>query len=444
MRAGVSEYYGVTLKSTEDLKTAACCTKAAPPKQVRAILARVPAEITSRYYGCGSPFPAAGLLRGRRVVDLGCGTGRDVYVASALVGERGAVIGVDMTEAQLEVGRRHAPGWAHELGFARPNVSFVIGRIEDLPQTKEEEEFEGSDANAPPPPSSVPANWADVIISNCVINLSPDKPAVLRGAFATLAPGGEMHFSDVYCSRRLSRAAREHPVAVGECLGGALYSDDFLSLCRDAGFARPRVAAAREFEVFDAELKEVLGADARFFSVTFRVFKLKGEEGGACWAKEEQKKGGGGCCGGGGSKATAAAAASNDDTAVVPDDAARGFAVGGCQDFGQTATYLGTVEEHPESFELDLTASFEKGKPKRVCAATAAALARTWLAPHFSVTAPGAHRGAFCPSPCGSAGCGSSAATMQRLAEQEDAKAAAAAEGAGAAAKGACGGGKCC
>jgi SAM-dependent methyltransferase len=438
VRASVSQYYGATLTNTSDLKTAACCTKTPPPLRVREILARVPSEIKDRYYGCGSPWPAG--LDGRRVLDLGCGTGRDVYVASALVGEKGQVIGVDMTEAQLEVGVRHREAWARELGFQKSNVRFVKGRIEELPSAPAAEVADadvapksgkcgaggcGSGGCGAPPAAAadaptttaenaaddekkgVPASWADVIISNCVVNLSPDKPAVLKGAFATLAPGGEMHFSDVYCSRRLSRAARSHPVAVGECLGGALFTDDFLSLCRAAGFARPRIAAAREFEVHDAELREVLGEGARFFSVTFRVFKLSGGAEGA-WARGE---------GGGGEDAEA----DDADTRAVPDDVARGFAVGGCEDFGQTATYLGTVADHPERFELDLTSAFEKGKPEPVCAATAAALARTWLAPHFEVTAPSAHRGAFVG--CGAAGCGGSgAASVQRLADEEEAR----------------------
>jgi len=431
VRASVSQYYGATLQSTSDLKTAACCTKTPPPARVRAVLARVPEEIRSRYYGCGSPWPAG--LSGRRVLDLGCGTGRDCFVAAALVGETGAVIGVDMTEAQLEVGRRHAQGWARELGYSgKGNVRFARGRIEDLPHRRGKQGEGGGAGGAPAAAGGgaaaaaaapeegqaqdveddaaaqeeegVPASWADVIISNCVVNLSPDKPAVLRGAHATLAPGGEMHFADVYCSRRLGRAARSDPVAVGECLGGALFTDDFLSLCRDAGFARPRVAAAREFAVHDAELRAVLGAGARFFSVTFRVFKLSAEP--AAWAAA--RRGGAG-----------AEAGEGDDTAAVPDAAARGFAVGGCQDFGQTATYLGTVDDHPGRFELDMTAAFEKGQPVSVCAATAAALGRSWLAPHFDVSPPSAHRGAFLPSPCGAAGCGSGAAAVQRLADAE-------------------------
>lgn len=315
-------------------------------------------------------------------------------------------------------------------------MRFARGRIEDLPTKKAGGEAAAKDGGGGAAAANggaqgqkeedegVPPGWADVVISNCVVNLSPDKPAVLRGAFDTLAPGGEMHFSDVYCSRRLGREARSHPVAVGECLGGALFTDDFLALCHRAGFARPRVAAAREFEVHDAELREVLGEGARFFSVTFRVFKLA-EEG--RWA---------------GAAAAAAAAGQGDgDTSVVPEDAARGFAVGGCQDFGQTATYLGTVEDHPDRFELDMTAAFEKGRATAVCAATAAALARTWLAPHFSVTPPGPHRGAFSPSPCGCAGCGSGAAAVARLADEEEARFAA---GLACGPGGGAGGGGCC
>lgn len=91
VRESVSKYYGEVLKTSDDLKTSACCTAKPPAPEVVAILRRVPEEIRSKYYGCGSPFPQG--IEGKRVLDLGCGTGRDCYVCAALVGEKGSVTG---------------------------------------------------------------------------------------------------------------------------------------------------------------------------------------------------------------------------------------------------------------------------------------------------------------------------------------------------------------
>ena len=102
----VKEYYGKVLSGTQDLKTkACCCSSASLPKEVREALDLIDDEIVSRYYGCGSPIPP--LLEGMTVLDLGCGSGRDVYVVSKLVGENGRVIGIDMTREQLDIAARH-------------------------------------------------------------------------------------------------------------------------------------------------------------------------------------------------------------------------------------------------------------------------------------------------------------------------------------------------
>ncbi|PHS69825.1 MAG: methyltransferase type 11, partial [Alcanivorax sp.] len=104
MRDDVQDYYGKRLSGSGDLQTNACCDQT-PPDYLKPLLARLHDEVLSRYYGCGLVAPAA--LRGARILDLGCGSGRDVYLLSALVGEQGSVVGVDMTGEQLEVARRH-------------------------------------------------------------------------------------------------------------------------------------------------------------------------------------------------------------------------------------------------------------------------------------------------------------------------------------------------
>ena len=117
----------------------------------------------------------------------------------------------------------------------------------------------------------------DVVVSNCVINLSVDKPAVLRGAFDLLKPGGELYFADVYCDRRLSDEVRADPVLYGECLGGALYWNDFLPMAKRAGFLDPRLVTSRPLEIKNEQIKRKLG-QAKFFSATYRLFKLDGLE----------------------------------------------------------------------------------------------------------------------------------------------------------------------
>jgi arsenite methyltransferase len=319
----VKEYYGEVLTATEDLKTSACCTAVAPPPAIRSALSRVPDEVVSKYYGCGSPFPEGLTGSGLRVLDLGSGSGRDCYVAAALVGASGSVTGVDMTLAQLDVARRHVDTYCKDtLGYKNPNMKFVEGRIEDL----------GA--------AGIKDASIDLIISNCVVNLSADKAAVLSEAYRVLAPGGEMFFSDVYADRRLLPAARTHPVLVGECLGGALYDQDFLRLARAAGFEDPRrLNVPTPIEVKDPELEALLGG-ARFYSITYRLFKLPG-------SLESL-----------------------------------------CEDYGQAAKYKGSINESPVSqyrYVLDDHHVFEAGKWYEVCGNTAAMVGDSWLGKHFEI-----------------------------------------------------------
>jgi len=253
----VRRYYGEVLQSSADLKTSACCTAAAPPAHLKAVLARLHPEVLARYYGCGLVLPDA--IEGARVLDLGCGAGRDCYAISALVGETGSVVGVDMTPEQLAVAQRHREYHAQEFGHARSNVEFVAADIERLADT------------------GLAAESFDVVVSNCVINLARDKAAVLRGAHQLLRTGGELYFADIYTDRRVPEALREDPVLVGECLAGALYWNDFINLARSCGFADPRLVGDRPVTVEDATLAARTG-NIRFYSATWRLWKLPGLE----------------------------------------------------------------------------------------------------------------------------------------------------------------------
>ncbi|KAK4538090.1 hypothetical protein CDCA_CDCA16G4115 [Cyanidium caldarium] len=260
--AGVAEYYSQTLKTSADLKTTACCPAEAMPASHRAVLAEVADEVQAKFYGCGSPIPGDRSIAGLTVLDLGCGTGRDVFLASKLVGESGRVIGVDMLESQLEVARRYV-GYHAEKFFgdaSRSNVQFLKGYIEDLRSTE---------------PVGVADASVDLVVSNCVCNLSPDKARVFAEVYRVLRAGGEFYFSDIYCDRQLSEAARQDKVLYGECLGGALCLEDFQRLIREAGFSDVRLVHSAPVEVEDARLRELVEG-VRYFSCTFRCFKAGG------------------------------------------------------------------------------------------------------------------------------------------------------------------------
>lgn len=307
----VADYYGKQLASSTDLKTSACCDVSAMPEWLKPLLSRIHPEVLSRYYGCGLVCPP--LLKGCRVLDLGCGSGRDVYALAQLVGPTGSVVGVDMTDEQLAVAKAHQA--YHTTAFGYDNVQFLHGYIERLQDLELE-----------------PASF-DVIVSNCVVNLSPDKDAVLAGVQRLLKPGGEFYFSDVYADRRVSAAVRNDPVLYGECLGGALYWGDFKRLAVRHGFIDPRLSEDRPLEITDPVLKAKVGA-LRFFSATYRLFKLDHLE-------------------------------------------------TECEDYGQAVIYRGDIPEHADRFILDKHHNIETGKVFPVCGNTWRMLKNTRFAHHF-------------------------------------------------------------
>lgn len=311
----VREYYGKILKSSSDLKTSACCPVESMPPHLHGLIDDIEPEILERFYGCGAPIPYA--LEGCTVLDLGCGTGRDVYLASRLVGEDGRVIGVDMTEEQLEVAERCLTSQMRRYGYAHPNVEFRRGFLEDL---------EGA---------GIEDGSVDVVISDCVINLSPAKERVFTEIFRVLKPGGELFFSDVFADRRLPVHLMTDPVLHGECLAGAMYEEDFRRVMHGLGYADVRSVCRSPIRIESAEIERRIGM-ARFSSITIRAFKL--------------------------------------DT--LEDR---------CEDYGQMATYLGTIGGYPHRVSLDDHHEFETDKPMRVCGNTAAMLADTRLSAHFHV-----------------------------------------------------------
>lgn len=312
----VKTYYGSVLQRSQDLKTSACCPTDAMPPHLQEILRLIEPEILEKFYGCGSPIPPA--LEGRVVLDLGCGSGRDVFLAAKLAGPQGRAIGVDMTAEQLDVARRHLYPQMERLGLPPGNVEFRQGYIEDL-------------AGAGIADESV-----DVVISNCVINLSPEKERVFAEIFRVLKPGGELYFSDVFADRRIPPQMRSDPVLYGECLAGALYIEDFRRLLRRLGIPDYRVASRSPISLDNPDIERKIGM-VNFSSMTIRAFKLD----------------------------------SLEDI---------------CEDYGQVAVYEGTLPRHPHFFELDDHHRFQTGKPMLVCGNTAAMLQKTRFAPYFKIT----------------------------------------------------------
>lgn len=327
----VRDYYSSVLKSNKDLKTSACCAADALPPRIREVLKDVHPEVIEKFYGCGSPIPH--VLEGKTVLDLGSGSGRDCFILSKLVGAEGRVIGVDMTDSQLETARKHVAHHTSKFGFAKPNVEFHKGYIEDLESI------------------GIKSNSVDVVVSNCVLNLSPDKKRVFSEIFRVLKPGGELYFSDVFSGRRIPKELATDPVLLGECLGGALYVEDFRRMLAELGCYDYRVVAKSKIQLHNAEIERKAGM-IDFYSITIRAFKLDLED--------------------------------------------------RCEDYGQVAYYQGTIAESPHVFTLDDHHTFKTGQPLLVCSNTAAMLSGTRFSPHFKIVGDtSTHLGLFDCGPSG-------------------------------------------
>ena len=196
--------------------------------------------------GCGNPRAIASLHEGEAVIDLGSGGGFDCFLAAPEVGDKGRVIGIDMTPDMLSKARNNADRGNYA------NVEFRLGEIEHLPV---------ADASA------------EVIISNCVINLSPDKPQVFREAFRVLKPGGRLAISDVVATAELPEEMKTDPLLHSGCMAGAAMIDDLEAMILAAGFADIKIAPKDESREFIRDWAPGRGVEDYVVSATIEAVK---------------------------------------------------------------------------------------------------------------------------------------------------------------------------
>jgi len=268
----VRQKYGAIAEQPE---ANSCCgpTSCCGPETV----ASVPIDMTVGYdelkgyvaeadlgLGCGLPTQFAQIKPGDTVVDLGSGAGNDCFVARAETGETGRVIGLDMTLAMIDRARKNTK----TLGFT--NVEFVYGDIEDMP---------------------LPSNLADVVVSNCVMNLVPDKQKAVAETFRILKPGGHFSISDIVLKGELPAGLQQDAELYVGCVSGAIQKSEYLQLIQESGFTNITVQKEREISLPDDVLKNYLSAeeiadyrqqDKGIYSVTVFAQKPEGAATAAC------------------------------------------------------------------------------------------------------------------------------------------------------------------
>jgi SAM-dependent methyltransferase len=322
LREHLRFYYGQYLKRTGDLSQKACCTLDTA-ERYKEIFQHIPAAVAERHYGCGCPIPSDDLT-GLTVLDLGSGAGVDAFVAAYKVGPSGFVHGIDMTDEQLEVARAHSGQVARNFGYAKPNTAFHKDFIEVC--------------------ESISDSSIDLVISDCVLNLSPRKDLVFQTIARVLKQGGELYIADIAADRRVPESISTDPELIAECLGGAMYEHDWFDLLKQCGFRDPRTVSRSLVQT------EAKGEPVSFWSMTVRAFRF-----------------------------------------AQPLD-------NRCEDYGQFAAYNGQCPGMEARFVFDDHHVFEAHRPTAVCRNTARMLSETRLRRYFQVTEPVKHFGLF---PCG-------------------------------------------
>ena len=235
-REFVKEYYG---KAAQEPRENLCCPTSYPEEDT----SHLPSEVIERFYGCGSPMSIAGISRGETVLDLGSGAGIDCFIAETQPGAEGQVIGVDMTDEILNVANSSKSKVAGNLGYG--NVEFRKGFLEEIPLDNKS---------------------IDLITSNCVINLSPDKRKVFSEMNRVLKDHGRIVVSDIVSEREIPQNLRGNKELLGECIAGALTEAQFLSYLEQTGFYGIEVLGKTYW-------KSIEGLD--FYSISVRGYKFE-------------------------------------------------------------------------------------------------------------------------------------------------------------------------
>lgn len=233
----VSDRYAKAARSGEQM----CCPTSYDMANLKSF---IPEEVLKISYGCGTPAGLKTVRAGETVLDIGSGGGIDCFEASRLVGPTGQVIGIDMTDTMLEIARRNAVIVAGNLGYASSNVEFRKGMADAMP---------------------VADGTVDLIISNCVINLAPDKRKVFREMFRVAKPGGRFTISDIVADQPVPQYLVHDAEKWGDCLSGALTLTDYMAGMTEAGFVGIHLIKSSPWQRIDG---------IHFFSVTLTGYKL--------------------------------------------------------------------------------------------------------------------------------------------------------------------------
>ena len=279
------------------------------PGQAREKLFNVSAEIKNWFHEPGSPMPP--LMEGCTVLDLCCGSGRDTYLAAQLVGESGKVYGVEPNAERLAIAEKYFEREYKQFGYAAPNVELICGVPEDL--------------------SSIEDDSIDIVISNCMFNLSPDKERYVEEVWRVLKDNGEWYFTDVFSDRRIPTEIAKDIDKRALRLGGAMYINDFRRLVQYVGFADPRYPMTFKAPVSEEEAAQF--PDTAFATITCRLLK-------SSWTEDV------------------------------------------CEDYGEHIIYKGNLPDYPDEFLYDYNIKFATGVDAHVCN-NVSALVRTRYAAAF-------------------------------------------------------------
>jgi arsenite methyltransferase len=257
LKQSVKERYSVIAEQSREENASGCCGAGCGCVATEAAIMAEDYNSLKGYapeadlgLGCGLPTEFAHIKEGDVVVDLGSGAGNDVFVARSIVGTTGRVIGIDFTENMISRARINA----EKLGYS--NVEFRHGDIEDMPLNE---------------------NVADVVVSNCVLNLVPDKAKAFREIFRILKPGGHFSVSDIVLKGELPQALRASAEMYAGCVSGAIPKDDYLSMAKGAGFTSISVQKERKITIPDeilsvylttGDLQKYKSSDTGIFSIT--------------------------------------------------------------------------------------------------------------------------------------------------------------------------------